>query len=214
MMEPSTDARRSPLRRIRIALLIAIGAVLVALAWFKLDGEPPAPALAVVKDVPDFSLIGRDGRTVTKADLLGHVWVADFIFTTCAGPCPMLSLRMRSLQKSIREFEGRVKLVSFSVDPEYDQPAILRAYAKRHEADPNLWWFLTNNDEQAMHEFVKSGFLQAVSPAARGGAIIHSTQFVIVDRKGRIRSWYDGLEAASKPLILRDIESLLDEPAE
>lgn len=201
-------------RAVRIALLIVIGTILAAWGWSRLAtrSDSNLAPLAVVKDVPEFSLIGRDGRTVSKADLLGHVWVADFIFTTCAGPCPELSLRMRSLQQSLRRFGGDVKLVSFSVDPEYDQPPVLRAYAKRYEADPDLWWFLTCNDENAMHELVKVGFLQALSPGGRGTPIIHSTRFVLIDRMGRIRSWYDGLEASSKPLILRDVQRLLSEP--
>lgn len=155
----------------------------------------------------------RDGRTVTSADLDGYVWISDFIFTRCAGPCPTLSLRMRSLQKDISKYNGDVKLVSFSVDPEYDQPPVLRAYAERFAADPKLWWFLTCNDESVMYDLVQKGFLQALSASSRGSPIIHSTRFVLVDRQGYIRSWYDGLEADSKPLILRDVERLLAEPA-
>jgi len=118
---------------------------------------------------------------------------------------------MRSLQKDIAKYGGKVKVVSFSIDPTYDQPPVLRAYAKRYQADPDLWWFLTCNDERMMHDLVQKGFLQAVMPAEGGAPIIHSTQFVLIDQQGRIRSWHDGLQAASKPLILRDIERLLSE---
>ncbi len=173
----------------------------------------PPPRLPVVARLPDYELVERDGRTVTPDDLLGSIWIADFIFTRCAGPCPVLSLRMRSLQQSIGKYDGDVKLVSFSVDPTYDQPAVLRAYAKRYQADSKLWWFLTCSDEASMYELVQKGFLQALAPSSGGSAIIHSTQFVLVDRQGAIRAWYDGLEAASKPLILRDVERLLNEPS-
>ena len=208
-LSPPTRARA-----VRIALLIVIGTILAAWALSRLatTSDSNLAPLPVVKAVPEFSLIGRDGRMVSKADLLGHVWVADFIFTTCTGPCPELSLRMRSLQEGMRKLDGDVKLVSFSVDPEHDQPPVLRAYAKRYEADPTLWWFLTCNDESAMHELVKVGFLQPLSPGERATPIIHSTRFVLIDRAGRIRSWYDGLEAASKRLILRDVQRLLSEP--
>lgn len=162
--------------------------------------------------VPSFSLTQRSGNTVTLSDLLGKVWVADFIFTTCSGPCPQLSLRMRSLQSGIREFGGKVRVVSFSVDPEHDTPAVLRAYAKRYGAEDDLWWFLTTDDQKTMHELVTAGFLQALSPAKGGSPIIHTTRFVLVDRKGRIRGWYDGMSPVSKSLILRDIEKLLSEP--
>lgn len=215
--EAQRASRRAPgfaARRVIISVLFAA----IAVMWlFKSREEASKESLAplpIVATVPDFSLTGRDGRAVSRADLLGKVWIADFIFTTCAGPCPVLSLRMRSLQKDIAKYDGNVKTVSFSIDPTYDQPPVLQAYAKRHQADADLWWFLTCNDEQMMHDLVQKGFLQAVTPAKGGVPIIHSTQFVLIDRRGRIRSWYDGLEAASKPLILRDVERLLSEPTD
>ncbi len=191
--------------------LVLVGVVAVAALSRSGSLGDSGTKLPIRAKVPDFSLTERDGRTVTLESLRGHVWVADFIFTTCAGPCPELTLRMRSLQQAIAEFDGRVKLVSFSVDPTYDQPPVLRAYAKRYQADPNLWWFLTCDSDAEMHELVQKGFLQAVAPAEDGSPIIHSTWFVVVDAEGRIRVWYDGLEAASKPLILRDIAKLLAE---
>lgn len=197
---------------------MAIGVATLALvAWAimrsgRTDGDDQRP-LRIIATVPEFSLTERDGRTVTREDLLGTIWVADFIFTTCAGPCPMLTLRMRSLQQGIREFDQEVKLVSFSVDPEYDRPPILRAYAERYGADAQRWWFVTSDDQGTMYELIQRGFLQTVSPAEKGSPIIHSTRFVLVDRMGRIRAVYDGLEASSKAQILRDIRRLLTEPA-
>ncbi len=172
------------------------------------DSEMPLPRVA---HVPSFTLTERSGRTVTDRDLLGRVWVADFFFTLCSGPCPTLSLRMRSLQESIRRFEGKVKLVSFSVDPTYDRPPVLRAYANRYHADADLWWFLTADDEETMYAVVRNGFMQAVSRASKTAPVIHSTRFVLVDAEGYIRAWFNGEDAASKPKILRAIERLLAE---
>ncbi len=206
-------SRRVP-RAFWIGLIVISGASAIGWLWPQSWGEVEAGrALPVVAQIPDFSLIERDGRTVTRADLLGRVWVADFIFTACTGPCPTLTLRLRSLQSSLGEADRDVRLVSFSLDPETDTPAVLGRYAKRYQADPRRWWFLTSDSQKRMHEFVKKGFLQAVSPATAGQPLIHSTRFVLVDRKGRIRAWYDGLDPKSKPLILRDIQSLLREPA-
>ena len=204
-------------RETRTAWMVAgalfLGLTLAYFMWSGGDASEADRPLNRVARVPAFSLTERDGQTVTFNDLAGKVWLADFIFTTCAGPCPVLSLRMRSLQGELAAFGDSVKLVSFSIDPTYDQPPVLRRYADRHHADPNLWWFLTCNDEEAMHTLVREGFLQAVTAAKGGQAIIHSTQFVLIDRQGYIRGWYDGTKAASKPLILRDIERLLAEPA-
>ena len=218
-----TDAHTTPSpedgdsRETRAVWIVAgslfVGLTLAYFMWSGGDvGETDRPLNRVAR-VPAFSLTERDGQTVTLEDFAGKVWLADFIFTSCSGPCPVLSLRMRSLQGDIAAFGGSVKLVSFSIDPTFDQPPVLRRYADRHHADPNLWWFLTCNDEAAMHTLVREGFLQAVSPAQGGGTIIHSTQFVLIDREGYIRGWYDGTKAASKPLILRDIQRLLAEPA-
>jgi cytochrome oxidase Cu insertion factor (SCO1/SenC/PrrC family) len=199
-------------RRVVIVVLFVGVAVMMLFRSRGTALDTSAKPLPVVGQVPEFSLTERSGKTVTHADLLGTVWVADFVFTTCAGPCPELSLRMRSLQKDIVKYGGKVKTVSFSIDPTYDQPPVLQAYAKRYQADPDLWWFLTCNDDKMMHDLVKAGFLQAVTPAGGGAPIIHSTQFVLIDQQGRIRSWHDGLQVASKALILKDIEFLLAEP--
>ena len=208
---PPSSAGQTVRRVVIVVLFVGI-AVMMLLRSRGTALDTSAKPLAIVGRVPEFSLTERSGKTVTNADLLGTVWVADFVFTTCAGPCPELSLRMRSLQKDIVKYGGKVKTVSFSIDPTYDQPPVLRAYAKRYQADSDLWWFLTCNDEKMMHQLVKAGFLQAVTPASGGAPIIHSTQFVLIDQQGRIRTWHDGLQPASKALILKDIDRLLAEP--
>lgn len=212
--KPSSGTPYSLGRLLRLGLIVVLSAVAFGFTWRmriqpQLDDLRP---LGVLATAPDFSLIERDGRTVTRRDLLGSVWIADFIFTRCAGPCPLLSMRMQSLQKSIAKYDGNVKIVSFSVDPTYDQPSVLRLYAGNYRADPKLWWFLTCDDEAAMHSLVQNGFLQTVVPGTDDVPIVHSTYFVLVGRKGRIRAYYEGLEAASEPLILRDVERLLSEP--
>ena len=196
-------------------VILVLGAIVIVLVWSMRDRPtselPPLPRVA---KVPSFSLTQRDGSTVTLDDLAGTVWVADFIFTRCAGPCPQLSLRMRSLQKGIAEFGGAVKLVSFSVDPTHDQPPVLRKYAKRYGAEPDLWWTLTCSDESMMYDLVQKGFLQAVSEAKGSAPIIHSTRFVLIDQDGNIRAWYDGLAPSSKALIVRDVKRLLAEASD
>ncbi len=172
------------------------------------DGLP----LPVLGSAPDFSLTERNNRLVTGEDLRGRVWIADFIFTRCAGPCPELTLRMRSLQQSLRGRGANVRLVSFTLDPEYDTPAVLRRYAKRYHADPDIWWFLTGVDQASIHRLVEKGFLQTVAAAKGDDPIVHSTYFVLVDRAGRIRGFYPGLDPQSKPRILADVEALLREP--
>ncbi len=195
--------------------IIAIAAVSVSLfAWLWVSGNAmkanaPVPILG---QAPQFSLIERNGRTITNDDLLGSVWIADFIFTRCAGPCPELALRMRSLQQSLESRQGKVKLVSISLDPDFDTPRVLTKYASRHQADANRWLFLTGPDQKEIHTLVQSGFLQTVIPAEGGNPIIHSTYFVLVDTLGRIRGFYDGLDPGTKLQLLDAVDAILAEP--
>lgn len=183
---------------------------IVALSMSR-DSNPPSGPLPIIAGVPEFSLTERSGRTVTRSDLLGRVWVVDFFFTSCTGPCPELTLRMRSLQKTVFDEELAVTLVSVSLDPEIDRPPVLRRYANKYGADPNRWLFLTGEDQDAVHELVKTGFLVAVQRATREAALVHATYFLLIDSAMRIRGVYEGLEASSKPKILADIRQLLAE---
>jgi len=215
-LDPATARAPLLLRRgLWVGLVVVLTGVAAAWAWSWLCGteaENPTP-LPVIAAVPDFSLIERDGRTVTRADLLGQVWVADFIFANCSGPCPTLTARMRSIELALTEREPDVKLVSFTLDPLRDTPEVLQDYAKRFHADPKRWLFLTGNDEPAVHALVEKGFLLPVIPATETNPLIHSNYFVVVDRGGRIRAFHDGLDPNSKPRVLRDIRKLLRESA-
>ena len=162
---------------------------------------------------PDFELTERSGRTVTAGDLAGKVWVADFIFTTCAGPCPLMSTHMAALQRATEDLD--VQLVSFSVDPERDTPEVLSEYAARYKADPERWLFLTG-PKQALYDMIQKGFLLAVDDGSLTeggkpgpGIITHSVKFVLVDREGRIRGYYSGEEAGVVQEILPDIQRLV-----
>jgi len=206
----------SGLRPVVIGLIIlaaATGVFAWALTWTtgpaRLDTRAPLPAIA---QVPEFSLIERSGEPVTNADLLGKVWIADFIFTRCGGPCPELSARMRSLQYAFADSPD-VRLVSICLDPQNDTPAALQHYAKRFQADGDRWWFLTGTDDKYVHALVEKGFLQSVVPATGESPLLHSTYVVIVDRQGRIRAAHNGLDAGMQDAVLRDVNKLLAEPS-
>ena len=162
---------------------------------------------------PAFSLTERTGRTVSSSELAGKVWIADFIFTTCAGPCPLMSTHMAALQRATAGMD--VQLASFTVDPERDTPEILVEYARRYKADPERWLFLTG-PKQALYDMIQKGFLLAVDDGSLTeggkpgpGIITHSVKFVLVDQQGRIRGYYSGQEGAVVDQILPDIRRLL-----
>ncbi|HJT78167.1 MAG TPA: DUF420 domain-containing protein, partial [Gemmataceae bacterium] len=137
------------------------------------------------------------GRTVTRHDLEGKVWVASFIFTRCRSTCPQISATLLRLQAQLAKEHARdVLLVSFSVDPQHDTPAVLRAFAEQHQADPNRWLFLTG-DRDKMYDLIQKGFHLGVQEAEGaekkpGFEYIHSTRLALVDQKGIIRGYFDG----------------------
>ena len=157
--------------------------------------------------VPAFQLIDQNGELFGSQQLLGKIWIADFVYSTCPGPCPMISSRMSETQKPLRETD--VKLVSFSVDPEHDTPAVLRDYAARLNAQPGRWHFLTG-DKNTIYHLSRDGFKLATAAGGAAGPI-HSTRMVLVDRSGMIRGYYDATDADAVTRLLADTNHLLRE---
>src|SRR5687768_9883733 len=109
-------------------------------------GARAAEELPVLAEVPAFGFTDQNGKAVSSDDLKGHVWVADFVFTRCAGPCPLMTQRMVALAKKVSD--PGVRFVSFSVDPEYDTPEVLKKYAQERGAmDPRMH-FLSGPKDQ------------------------------------------------------------------
>jgi protein SCO1/2 len=159
--------------------------------------------------VPAFELLNQNGQPFGSAQLAGKVWIADFIYTTCPGPCPMISSRMSELQKPLAKSD--VHLVSFSVDPEKDTPQVLRGYAEKLQADHARWDFLTG-PKSAIYKLSHDGFKLAVSDGGyERGIPVHSTRMVLVDRHGQIRGYYDATEPDAVTKVLADTNHLLRE---
>jgi protein SCO1 len=158
--------------------------------------------------VPSFQLTNQNGQPFGSAQLAGKIWIADFVYTTCPGPCPMISSRMSELQKPLEKTD--VHLVSFSVDPEKDTPAVLRGYAERLQAEPERWDFLTG-PKSVIYKLSHDGFKLAVSDGDSQGIPVHSTRMVLVDRHGQIRGYYDATESEAVTKLLADTNHLLRE---
>jgi protein SCO1/2 len=159
--------------------------------------------------VPSFELVNQNGQPFGSAQLLGKIWIADFIFTTCPGPCPMISSRMSELQAPLEKTD--VHLVSFTVDPDQDTPEVLRGYAEKLQAEPNRWDFLTGS-KSLIYNLSRDGFKLAVSDnSVETGTPLHSTRMILVDRHGDIRGYYDATEADALTKLLADTNHLLRE---
>ncbi len=159
--------------------------------------------------VPSFDLVNQDGQPFGSAQLKGKIWIADFVFTSCPGPCPMISSRMSELQRPLENSD--VHLVSFSVDPETDTPGVLRDYAERLHARAGRWDFLTG-PTNAIYDVIQKGFKLAVSDGASElGVPVHSTRVALVDRHGAIRGYYDMTAPDTVTKLLADTSHLLRE---
>ena len=173
--------------------------------------QPPAAPVVLQKywAVPDFALTERSGQSVKLADLAGKVWVADFFYTTCPGPCPMLSSRLSDVQKELGS-EPDIRLVSISTDPEKDTPEVLKLYAERFKAT-DRWLFLTG-PKAGIYSLARDGFkLPIAEPASPGAQIVHSTRLILIDRTGTVRGFYEATGETGLRDLIRDLRTVLAE---
>jgi cytochrome oxidase Cu insertion factor (SCO1/SenC/PrrC family) len=177
------------------------------------DPEPTEDGIRIMPiTTPPFSLTDQLGRTITNDSLKGHPWIAAFIFTNCASACPMISQQMSGLQKQIPD--SRVALVSFTVDPKNDTPAVLANYAHSYHADNDRWRFLTGEPDRVFKAIrdMKVGF----KPAAGDDPIMHDQNFILIDAQGRFRDRYNSANPADVQRLIDDANKLagkLDTPA-
>jgi protein SCO1/2 len=179
--------------------------------------EPPADAAPETYGAaPTFTLTERSGEPFGSDDLRGKTWIASFIYSTCPGPCPMVTSRLSELQNELRKNPrwDDLRLVSFSVDPEKDTPERLRAYAKLASADPTHWLFLTGT-RRAVWDVTLRGFKLPVEantgPQAATQPVVHTQKVVLVDPGGSIRGYYEWLREDDRDRLRRDLDKVLAE---
>lgn len=183
------------------AVLVLATAVLVSMYRDLRRERQPPPRLI---ELPSFELTNRDGSTVTLDRLRGAPWVADFIFTRCALYCPRLTSRMKMLEESVPSAEGLTR-VSITVDPAFDSPEVLSAYADSHGVDDERWLFLTGELEP-VRTLIVGGFKLAVEDTV---PILHSNRFVLVDAEGTVRGYYDATDGSEMERLIDDLRALL-----
>lgn len=179
------------------------------------------PHLPVLFQVPPFTLTNEQGRLFHSDDLRGKVWVADIVFTHCAGPCPRMTQRVAELQAAIPS-DKPVHFVTLTTDPENDTPAVLSTYARRFGATPERWHFLTGSKQQIAEVAVRGLKLTALPKEPEKtenpkDLFIHSTILIVIDKRGRARASIETEPAEGEPtpdvkaVALPIIEQLLRE---
>lgn len=206
---------------IRPSLLLLVGGIALAIgAGCKPKDDSPVVMLTPPKQagatdlqrywqVPDFTLTERTGQPLSLNDLKGKVWVADFFYSTCPGPCPMMTSRLSELHKRLAG-EADVRFVSISIDPKKDTPEVLQAYAKNFGAS-DRWLFLTG-EKDTIYSLAQNGFKLSVTEHPEAAEpITHSTKLVLVDRTGMVRGLYEGVGEDDSDRLVKDIQRLLAE---
>mgnify|MGYP001301736530 FL=1 len=188
-------------------LKIYIGVAIFLIISFFFKDSQPAKELPEIGNIPQFEFTNSDGNTVTLDNLKGKVWVADFIFTTCTMACPMMTGNMNIVHKKFKKNDN-VRLVSISVYPEYDTPEVLKNYASQYDADTEKWLFLTGK-EDAVKDIIRDGF----KIGDYEDIIFHSEKFALVDKKGIIRAYYNGMKSEDMKQLKKDIDALLKQDA-
>lgn len=174
--------------------------------------RPAAPPLPVLGTLPAFALTAEDGKPFGSDDLRGRVWMAGFIFTRCPTICPAITAKMAVIQKRARGIDQAFRMVSFSVDPGHDTPAVLSAYAHRHKASPRIWKFLTGPLD-AIRTTVVDGMKIAVGEPQGDqdfASLMHGTHFVLVDAALQIRGYYDSSDPDVADKVLHDAAMLIN----
>jgi len=191
----------------KIVILLVITSCFLSAGFyiFLLKSQLTQKSLTVLGQVIDFNLTDSQGKSFSLDELKGKVWVADFIFTTCGGICPVMSQNMSRLYEHFGR-NNAVHFVSISVNPENDTPEVLAEYAKRYSADPDQWHFLTGPRETIEHLAV-NGF--KVGSAKE--PVFHSAYFILIDPRGNIRQYHEGTQTAALGKIKSDILTLLKE---
>jgi protein SCO1/2 len=160
--------------------------------------------------IGEFELIDQQGKGFSEKQLKDKVYVADFFFTTCPTICPDMSGQLKRVQEATDKYPD-FRIVSHTVQPEVDSPAVLQAYAERYEANPDRWIFLTG-DKRELYRLARKQYFAATTEGDGGvNDFIHTENFVLVDKEKRIRGFYDGTSAESVDKLIEDIEILYQE---
>lgn len=217
--------------RVLIVALIFVAGVIVAYFMTKPSDDKPlkiynpidVESEMVDKDlarkgfghrIQEFSFLDQSGHAYGSEDLTGKMYVAEYFFTTCGTICPIMNSEMQRVQAAFKGNDN-FKILSFTVDPETDSVAQMKAYAEGHGADPKQWHFLTGAKKDLYKLARRSFFILKPAEAKNQGDVgsdfIHTNYFVLVDTQKRIRGYYDGTNAKEVDKLIQDIQKLLNE---
>lgn len=161
----------------------------------------------------DFELINHLGDTVTLADVQGQILVVDFFFTRCATICPLMTKNLQRVHDRL-DPSAAVQILSHSVTPTADSVSVLRAYADKHGANSDLWWFLTGTKSE-IYSLARKSYFSCLDEGDGGlQDFVHTENIVLVDEKGRLRGFYDGTDSKAMSRLFNDLQFLLEKKSD
>ena len=196
----------------RILYLVAVLCTVPILAFVILFSarRVESSPLKTLWPLPAFSLSERSGKSISLADLKGKVWIANFIFTSCSEQCPMLTTNLKRFSAKTQDIES-LRVVSFTVDPKRDTPKVLSDYADKLGADKKRWFFVTGS-ATALTALIAQGFkVSAETGDGSAASVTHSAHLVLVDKKGNLRGYYDGMDNGRVDELIKDVRLLARE---
>ncbi|PTM58253.1 SCO family protein [Desmospora activa] len=206
-------------RRIEVVVLLLILTVfMAACTGTNEQGQPQdeqqtEQAEPLNWEVPPFAAVDQNGTEVTLEDLKGKVWLADFIFTRCPDVCPPMTANMTNVQQELKEQGVDVEIISFSVDPEHDQPEMLKKFAGNYDLSLDNWRFLSGYDQETIESFAREGFKGDIKRVQdeedKPLQINHPVSFFLVNPEGKVYERYDGMDPDIDQMVkdIREISS-------
>ncbi|MED4016969.1 MULTISPECIES: SCO family protein [Sutcliffiella] len=158
-------------------------------------------------EVKELEAINQDEQAFQMEDRKGDVWLANFIFTNCETVCPPMTANMSKVQQYLAENDVTTPIVSFSIDPEYDNPAALKEYGERVDADFSTWDFVTGYSQREIESFANISFMVPAYKIEGGNQYQHSTAIFLIDQQGFVRGEYSGIDVDFEK-IKEDVEIL------
>jgi protein SCO1/2 len=165
----------------------------------------------VYPSIPEFSMLNQDSIMVTSKKLKGKVWIADFFFTSCSTICPGMTAKMKSIQEKIKDLSKDVQFISFSIDPQKDQPSVMRRYIKTYGIKDDNWVFLTGDEEETHLLGVEHFFIHAASDPEAVDGYAHAEAFSLVDKEGYVRGVYNVQNPEELKRLEKEVRLLLKE---
>lgn len=166
---------------------------------------------SIYHTITPFKFTNQDNQTVSDKGLEGKIYIADFFFTRCGSICPKMTSQLTRVQEAFKDNEG-INILSFSIDPEHDSVEVLKNYADQYKAKSGRWHLLTG-DKHAIYHLGEKGFKIPVGEEKEKvtADYFHSSRLILVDRKGRIRGYYNGVSRDDVDKLILEVKVLLQE---